>query len=251
MIDLETALSFGQLPILIWTAVFLGVLHTLLGPDHYVPFVMMARAQQWSRRRTMTITLLCAVGHVASSVAIGAALILGGIALCAWPDSRWAHWHEMRGGIVAWLLMGVGVAFTLWGAKQALRGRRHSHLHVHEDGTVHAHDHDHHGRHMHIHDHDDRARRIIPWVLFGIFVFGPCESLIPLMLASWAASGPVGTFLVAGGFCIATILAVMASVSALLVGTARLSLGAFDHWSTCVAGLSLILCGAAIAWLGL
>lgn len=251
MIDLETALSSGQLPILIWTAVALGVLHTLLGPDHYVPFAMLATAQQWSHRRTMTITLLCAVGHVVSSTVIGAALIFAGIALSAWPESRWAHWHEMRGEVATWLLMGVGVAFIAWGTKQALRGRAHSHRHIHSDGTVHDHEHDHHGRHVHVHARENRVRRITPWVLSGIFVFGPCESLIPLMLASWAACGLGGTILVAGSFCMATILAVVASVFALLVGISRLPLGALDKWSTCIAGLSLVLCGAAIRWLGL
>ncbi len=50
--------------VLLWTAASLGLLHTLLGPDHYLPFAMMARAGRWSRAKTAFITLACGLGHV-------------------------------------------------------------------------------------------------------------------------------------------------------------------------------------------
>ena len=46
--DLQAALSSGQLSILMWTAAALGFLHTILGPDHYVPFVALRRARRWT-----------------------------------------------------------------------------------------------------------------------------------------------------------------------------------------------------------
>ena len=57
--------------LLMWTAATIGFIHTLAGPDHYLPFVMMARARQWSQRKTLWITLLCGIGHVLSSVVLG------------------------------------------------------------------------------------------------------------------------------------------------------------------------------------
>lgn len=247
--DLSGALESGSLIVLVWTAAALGFLHTILGPDHYVPFVAMAKAQAWSRLRTAVVTSLCGLGHVGSSVVIGGVLVAAGMAFTEWDGSGWAAMHESRGSIAAWLLMGVGAAVLLWGGFRILRGRTHTHAHPHEDGTVHTHPHGHAGEHMHV--HDSRARRLTPWVLFAIFVFGPCESLIPLMLAGWAAGGLGGTVLVALTFSAATVLTILGTVAVLMAGISRIPLGHLERWSTAVAGVSLILCGAAIRWLGL
>jgi ABC-type nickel/cobalt efflux system permease component RcnA len=249
MADLDAALASGSLPLLLGTAVGLGFLHSVMGPDHYVPFVMMARAQDWSRSKTMMVTFLCGVGHVGSSAVIGAGLAVAGMALAGWQESRWAAWHESRGSLAAWILMGVGAAFMVWGTVRAARCRRHSHVHAHEDGTIHAHEHNHRGAHMHV--HESRVRSVTPWVLFAVFVLGPCESLIPLMLAAWAAAGLGGAVLVVTGFSVATILTIMGAVGLLLLGISRVPFGTLDRWATPVAGLSLVLCGAAIQWLGL
>lgn len=74
MFDLSTALSSNDLWFMILTAGSLGFLHTLMGPDHYLPFVMMARAQDWSRKKTAWVTFLCGLGHVGSSLVIGLVL---------------------------------------------------------------------------------------------------------------------------------------------------------------------------------
>ena len=46
-----------DLTLLLVTAASIGVVHTLLGPDHYLPFVAMAKARGWSLARTLRITL--------------------------------------------------------------------------------------------------------------------------------------------------------------------------------------------------
>lgn len=61
----------NELVVLIITAVSLGFLHTLFSSDHYVPFVVMAKARKWSLVKTGWITLLCGLGHILSSVLIG------------------------------------------------------------------------------------------------------------------------------------------------------------------------------------
>jgi len=40
------------------TAALLGLLHTVIGPDHYVPFVMLGRANRWSASRLAAVTAL-------------------------------------------------------------------------------------------------------------------------------------------------------------------------------------------------
>ena len=97
----------------------------------------------------------------------------------------------MRGAAAAWLLIAFGSFFAVRGLVRAARSaHRHSHAHAHEDGIVHAHHHDHvHASHVHPHPVPD-ARSATIWTLFIIFVLGPCEPLVPLMLAPAALRDP-------------------------------------------------------------
>ena len=65
-----------ELKILLITALSLGFIHTVLGPDHYLPFVAMAGARKWPKLKTFFVTFLCGLGHIFSSVAIGAVALL-------------------------------------------------------------------------------------------------------------------------------------------------------------------------------
>ena len=251
MIDLESSLASGDIVLMAWVAAGLGCIHTVLGPDHYVPFVMMAKAEKWSRTKTAVVTFLCGIGHVGSSVAIGAGLAAAGTAWTAWSGNRWQAFNEWRGDLAAWLLIGVGVAFFVWGMVRAKRNKPHSHSHLHEDGSTHSHSHAHEANHMHVHAVSNKNRNITPWVLFTIFIFGPCESLVPLMLAAWAVGGLGATVLVAGAFSITTIATIMGVVGVLLVGVSRIPIGRFDRYSLAAAGVALVLCGVAIRFLGL
>jgi hypothetical protein len=251
MAGLEGALASGDIVLMAWVAAALGCIHTVLGPDHYVPFVMMAKAEKWSAWKTAVITFLCGLGHVGSSIAIGAGLAAAGTAWTAWQGSRWESFHQWRGAVAAWLLIGAGVAFFLWGMVRARRNKPHSHGHMHEDGTTHAHSHAHQDQHMHVHAGRDNSRNITPWVLFTIFIFGPCESLVPLVLAAWAAGGVGGVVLVSAAFSVTTIATIMGVVGVLLLGVARIPIGKLDRYSLAAAGAALVLCGAAIQFLGL
>ena len=52
---------------LIGIAAAAGFWHTVVGPDHYVPFIAMSRVGGWSWSRTLVITLLCGVAHILGS----------------------------------------------------------------------------------------------------------------------------------------------------------------------------------------
>jgi nickel/cobalt exporter len=248
---LEESLQSGSVMLLAWTAFALGFLHTVLGPDHYVPFVAMAASEGWSRAKTMVVTAVCGLGHVVGSLVIAAVLIVLGTALEGWEGHGLAHFHELRGDVAAWALMGVGAAYGLWGIRRALRGRSHSHSHVHAGGEAHEHEHSHQSEGGHLHVHGRTIARLTPWVLFTIFVFGPCESLIPLSLASWALAG-LGAFLLVGlAFTLSTVATILVLVLLLQGGLTLLPLKSMERWAHALAGLSLVACGAAIRFLGL
>ena len=73
----------------------------------------------------------------------------------------------------------------------------------------HTHTHTHLGEHSHVHD-GLSGKALTPWVLFVIFVFGPCEPLIPLLMYPAAGGGWGDLFIVTavfGGVTTATMLA--------------------------------------------
>ncbi len=70
-----------ELSILLTAAASIGFIHTVLGPDHYVPFIMIARARKWSLVKTGWVTFLCGLGHIGSSVLLGLIGIAFGVAL--------------------------------------------------------------------------------------------------------------------------------------------------------------------------
>ena len=123
----------------------MGFIHTLIGPDHYLPFIVISKARNWSRTKTAVITFLCGLGHVLSSVVLGMVGIAAGISL-EWLVSTESH----RGEIAAWLLTAFGLLYCIWGIRQAILNRPHTHKHVHMGGNEHVHEHTHNGKHVHI-----------------------------------------------------------------------------------------------------
>lgn len=191
---------------LLLSAVGIATVHTL-APDHWAPFAALARAQGWSRRRLIGVTLTAGLGHVGSSIAIGVA----GIGL-GWALSIIQWMQEQRGTLSLWLLVAFGFGHAAWGV---WRARRWRHAHVH--GTE-LHTHEEGGR---AHAHRDGVRGLSSWTLFVIFVLGPCEALVPLMFAA-VPLGPLAvlaTSLAFSGATVATmtVLSVLASAGFSLV----------------------------------
>jgi nickel/cobalt transporter (NicO) family protein len=225
--------------ILLWTAVTIGVVHTVIGPDHYVPFVMLAKARGWSRRKTAAVTCACGVGHVLGSVALGSIGIAAGIAL-----ARVRGVESFRGTVTAWLLIAFGCVYAAWGLKRAVRNRPHEHAHFHLEGNAHSHTHTHETGHVHV--HEDRQKSVTPWVLFLIFVFGPCEPLIPLLMYPAAAGSAASVALVAGVFAIATIGTMLVTVQLLLRGIHAARVPVLERYSHALAGGTIALCGVLV-----
>lgn len=232
---------------LLTTAASIGVVHTLLGPDHYLPFVALGRARSWPLSRTLALTAWCGVGHVAGSIALGALGVAFG-----WALSGLVAVEELRGRLAGWLLLAFGLAYLAWGVRRGLRERPHRHAHAHGDGTVHAHGHDHLGEHAHPHDAaqawgDGPLRRWLgPWTVFVVFVLGPCEPLIPVLMYP-AAGGDWGSVAaVAAIFATATISTMLVLVGAASLGLARLSVAPLERWSHAAAGAALAACGLAV-----
>lgn len=231
----------NTLGMLLGTAALIGFLHTLTGPDHFVPFIAMARVGKWSLRRTVLITLACGLGHVLSSIVLGGIGIALGLALTG------LTWFEgARGDLAGWLLLGFGLAYMTWGLVRAIRNRPHSHAHGHPNGTVHVHRHAHQEDHLHVHEESDSSGSMTPWILFAIFVFGPCEPLIPLIMYPAAQLSLWGVAAVAAVFGAATLVTMQGLVIGGYLGIRSLSLPWLERYSHAAAGAAIAACGVAI-----
>jgi len=102
-----------ELNALVIAAACIGFFHTILGPDHYLPFIMMSWARKWSTLKTGLITLLCGIGHIGSSVLLGMIGVSLGLAI-----KKLELIESVRGNLAAWLLIAFGLAYMVWGLRR-------------------------------------------------------------------------------------------------------------------------------------
>lgn len=166
------------------------------------------------------MTTLCGVGHVLSSVLVGALGFLLGVG-----TRELGGIQAERGTWAAWALMLFGIAYAGYGVCCLLYGRRHIHL----------------------------DSRLAPagTALFIVFLVGPREALIPLMMApAWlnVASGP---WLVALVFGMATLFTMVALVTTGYLGLGSSRLNRLEPHFGWIAGVAIAVSGLAIQWLGM
>jgi sulfite exporter TauE/SafE len=227
-----------DLTLLMLNAAAVGTIHTLVGPDHYLPFIVLSKARKWSVPKTAWITVACGLGHVGSSIVIG----LIGYALGA-SLKHLNFIEEIRGQVAAWILIGFGLVYAAWGLHRARRTGPDGHTHSH-GGFIHSAD--------HVHDpKTGETINLTPWILFIIFAFGPCEPLIPLFIYPAATSGWVSAFAVAAVFSAATLVVMLSVVLASSFGIERIPLRTWGRYSHALAGASIALTGGAIQVFGL
>ena len=232
-----------EITVLSLSAAAIAFMHTILGPDHYLPFIAMAKARGWTLGKSLRITLLCGIGHLAGSIILGVVGITVGVQLAS------LEWFEgIRGNLAAWLLIGFGLAYTAWGVRQAMRNRPHTHWHTH-DGVAHSHVHTHRNDHAHV--HGARGRSLTPWVIFIIFVLGPCEPLIPLLMYPAARESLAGVMAVTAVFGVVTVLTMLLTVAVTLRGLEKIRVPSLERYGHALAGSTILACGLAIVFLGL
>lgn len=233
-------------------AASIGLLHTAMGPDHYLPFVVLGRAEGWTLGKTLVWTTICGLAHVLSSV------VLGGLGLgLGWAVPYMTELEGVRGDLASYILIGFGLIYFTWGLWRGRRG--HSHQHRHTDGTIHVHSHSHQtdadraGHDLSEHEetpHVKSHRRTL-WALFVVFVLGPCEPLIPMLMYPAAKSSVFGLVLVTAIFGVTTIATMVTVVLIATFGINLLPVARLERYTHALAGATICLCGLAIQFLGL
>ena len=228
------------LNILLMSGISIGFIHTLIGVDHSLPFVVLGRAQGWSLTKVLTITGLCGLGHVLSSVVLGTVGIGLGVAISK------LEWVEgARGSLAAWTLIIFGLTYAAWSFARQRRRQRHTHEH---QGLVHSHEHLAGSPHQHA---NLSPAAVTAWSLFVIFVLGPCEPLIPLLMVPALDYGTWGVTLVAGAFGLTTIGTMMLVVTFGYFGLKMASFRRLEAHANTLAGLAIAASGLAIQVFGI
>jgi hypothetical protein len=211
----------------LWTlsgaAIAVGALHAL-APDHFLPVAAVARARGWSAGRTARVALLCGFGHVTVSVLLGVLALVFGLELL----SSFGRRMESVAGL---LLVGFGVAYSIWGVRRALASRLHGHVHHHYD-----------------HVHDPSGATV--WSLFAIYCADPCVAVLPILFAS-APLGAAGTALVVVFYELATMATMLALVLVAHAGARKITGSLLERYGDGAAGAFIALTGVAVAWLGI
>ena len=206
--------------VLLASTLSIAFIHSL-APDHWMPFAVIGRAQKWSRAKLVLMTLVPGIGHVGSSIVVGAIGILLGFSL-----SKVAAAEAHRGEIALWLLIGFGAAYTVWGIKKA---RDHKHEHVDPEKL--------------------KSGTVTLWTLFAIFVLGPCEPLIPIMfLATEYGWGAIAAASLA--FSAVTIVMMLAQSLLAFYGIHLIRHDIAERYSHAFAGFAIVLTGAFVMMMG-
>ncbi len=218
----QVELSAGASLSAIWLAALLtAVFHTIMGPDHYLPFVAIAKSRGYSLKKTLFWTCVCGVGHIVSALLI--ALIF--IYFSHWLSKENFVWIEdNRGNIAAYALIGLGAAYLL----RALKHRR-QHRNCAEQ----------------VSGNQQNNHNITVWIMFIIFVFGPCEALLPILTASsvLGVSAVVSSTVI---FSVATIATMILAVTLGMFGINALRFKRLENYAHEIAGGTIMACGLAI-----
>ena len=196
-----------------------GLIHTIAGPDHYLPFVALSKSRNYGWFKTILWTVLCGIGHVGSAFLLAAGFLFAANLL---SEAQFEWLETWRGDIAAYALIGMGAAVILHSLHRRWKHRAEQ---------------------QHIHNH--HSGKLSYWVIFIIFVLGPCEALLPLLTAS-AVLGPASVLLVTLIFTATTLLTMLGAVLICRYGLEKFRLPWLEKYAAELAGATVMLCGIAI-----
>ena len=134
-----------------------ALLHAAM-PNHWMPFVLVGKAQGWSITRTLTITGTASLGHSVITCVIGFVVALMGAQISRYVESR-------IGYLTGIILIILGVAYLALSRWHRVRP------HTREGHSAHY--------------LSDKAAAAS---LFSMLCFSPCEAALPIFLAASAMS---------------------------------------------------------------
>jgi sulfite exporter TauE/SafE len=221
----------SSLSVLLSSAIGIGVAHSVIGVDHWLPFIVLGRARHWSLQQVLALTAACGFGHILTSFALGFVGIGLGAALA---DVQGIE--QSRGHIAGWLMIAFGLTYAAWSFARGRRQQAHAHSHV--DGMVHAEE-----------ECEGEAQpsktsgAMTAGGLFLIFAMGPSEPLIPLLMVPALDFGMASAVAVGLAYGLATLATMLAAVTVGFYGLQMPSFHGIEKHAHTAAGLAIAASG--------
>ena len=229
-----------EMQVLIFTAISIACIHTLTGPDHYLPFIALSKSGGWSLRKTISWTIICGLGHILSSVLL--ALVAASI---GWSLSKISWLESVRGGIAGWVMLLFGSIYLLWGFYRIYKNKPHKHFDMENSGELYVYEHKH-GTAV----APGNRFKVTPWVMFLIFVLGPCEPMIPLLYFPAAQNSWWGMAVLIIVYSVCTLACMLFMVLLGFYGFAFANTQKLEKYVHVLGGLTIFICGAGMLWMG-
>jgi hypothetical protein len=168
---------------------------------------------------------------------------LGGAAL-GWSLSKIDSVESVRGGFAGWALLGFGLVYSTWGLIRAKQNRRHKHFDVHDDSSVYVYEH-----------RDGEAvmpkekHKVTPWVMFIIFLLGPCEPMIPLLYFPAATNSWPAMLLLIVVYTVFTLATMIAMVALGYYGISFFKTNKLERYMHVLGGVTILICGIGMVFM--
>ncbi len=195
-------------------AFLVSVAHAIL-PDHWLPLILISRAEKWSQAETLWITVLVTIPHLVSTILLG--FLMGMIGL------RLSASHEALMGIVA------PAMFVLIGLIYVYRNYR-------AEGHHHGAD---------ISNLGDRSKRKVVTLMATALFFSPCVSIGSYFFVV-GAEGVASMALVSIIYVVVTLGVLLLMVTLGRRGVERIQWHFLEHNENLITGLVLIVIGLFI-----
>jgi len=195
-------------------AFLVSVAHAIL-PDHWLPLILISRAEKWSQAETLWITALVTIPHLVSTILLG--FLMGMIGL------RLSASHEALMEIVA------PAMFVLIGLIYVYRNYR-------AEGHHHGAD---------ISNLGDRSKRKVVTLMATALFFSPCVSIGSYFFVV-GAEGVASMALVSIIYVVVTLGVLLLMVTLGRRGVERIQWHFLEHNENLITGLVLIVIGLFI-----
>ncbi len=225
--------------LLLSSAIGISMIHTLTGPDHYIPFIALSKSGKWSLQKTIFWTVLCGFAHVLSSILIGLIGIGIGYTLIQFDVIE-----STRGNWAAWMLLVFGIGYTIWGFINLKQNKLHKHFEVNENADI------------LVYEHRDgepvmpnEKFKVTPWVMLFIFALGPSEPLIPLLFYPTVEQSFYQVFILIAVYLVVTLLSMLLMVLVGYFSIQRFQFGWLEKYMSLLSGVVILICGIGMVFL--
>lgn len=191
-------------------------LHAAL-PTHWLPFVLVGRAQRWSLSRNLLAVTAAGLAHVASTVVVGSLIVAAGLAL-----------ETFVAGLLPWLsaalLFGFGGFYLIRAMVRRPATAGGPGMDLAEPTVSHA---------------------AAFWGLVGVMALSPGEVLLPIYMSA-SGEGVPALALLTLSFAVGTILGMAVFTLLARAGASVLKLERWARYEGAILGFALIAIGLLI-----